>query len=77
YAGESWAIKEHSSITADGPPLYPFKTMIPLAGLILLLQGIVEILRCAVCIQAGAWPSREADVEEVDVEKLKSLVKAD
>ena len=77
YAGESWAIQEHSSITADGPPLYPFKTMIPLAGAVLLLQGMVEILRCLVCMQTGEWPSREEDVEEVDVEKLKTMVKAD
>jgi len=77
YAGESWAIREHSSITADGPPLYPFKAMIPLAGAVLLLQGFVEILRCLICIQQGDWPSREEDVEEVDVEKLKSMVKAD
>ena len=74
YAGESWAIKEHSSITADGPPLYHFKTIIPMAGALLLMQGFVEILRCIVCLREGAWPSREADVEEVDVEKLKEMV---
>lgn len=74
YAAESWAILEHSSITSDGPPIYPFKSVIPLAGTILLLQGIVEIIRCVICIQQGAWPSREQDVEEVDVEKLKEMV---
>jgi TRAP-type mannitol/chloroaromatic compound transport system permease small subunit len=77
YAGESWAIREHSSITADGPPLYPFKTVIPIAGALLLLQGVVEILRCIVCLRDGAWPSREQDVEEVDVDKLKAMVHAD
>ena len=74
FAAESWAIREHSNITADGPPLYHFKTMLPLAGAALLLQGIVEIIRCIVCIQQGAWPSREQDVEEVDVDKLKEMV---
>jgi TRAP-type mannitol/chloroaromatic compound transport system permease small subunit len=77
YAADSWKILEHSSITADGPPLYPFKTIIPLAGVILLIQGIVEILRCVVCIQQGEWPSREQDVEEVDVDKLKAMVGLD
>ena len=77
YAAESWAINEHSSITADGPPVYPFKTVIPLAGLILLLQGMVEIVRCIVCIRQGYWPSREQDVEEVDVDKLKEMVHAE
>ena len=77
YAAESWAINEHSNITADGPPVYPFKTVIPLAGLFLLAQGVVEIVRCIVCIRQGYWPSREEDVEEVDVEKLKEMVHAD
>lgn len=74
YAAESWAILEHSNITSEGPPVYPFKTVIPIAGAILLLQGIVEIVRCIVCIRQGAWPSRIEDVEEVDVEKLKEMV---
>ncbi len=74
YASESWAINEHSNITAEGPPVYPFKTVIPLAGAFVLVQGIVEIIRCVICIKEGEWPSREADVQEVDVEKLKEMV---
>ena len=74
FAAESWAIHEHSNVTADGPPIYPFKTILPMAGAILLLQGLVEIVRCVICIQHGAWPSREEDVEEVDVDKLKEMV---
>jgi TRAP-type mannitol/chloroaromatic compound transport system permease small subunit len=74
FAGESWAINEHSNVTANGPPVYPFKTILPLAGAFLLLQGFVEIIRCIVCLQQGEWPSREQDVEEVDVEKLKEMV---
>jgi TRAP-type mannitol/chloroaromatic compound transport system permease small subunit len=71
YAAESWAIREGSNITAEGPPYYPFKTVIPVAGAFVLMQGIVEIIRCVICLKQGHWPSREADVEEVDVEKLK------
>ena len=74
FAADSWAINEHSNVTADGPPLYPFKTVIPLAGAFLLLQGVVEMIRCAICIRDGAWPSRVQDVEEVDVDKLKQMV---
>ncbi len=77
FAADSWRILEHSSITADGPPIYPFKTIIPIAGVFLLLQGIVEIMRCVVCIQNGEWPSREQDVEEVDVDALKAMVGKD
>jgi TRAP-type mannitol/chloroaromatic compound transport system permease small subunit len=77
FAADSWRILEHSSITANGPPIYPFKTIIPLAGFVLLFQGLVEIFRCVICIQQGEWPSREQDVEEVDVEKMKAMVGVD
>ena len=72
YAADSWRINEHSNITSEGPPVYPFKTVIPLAGALILLQGIVEIIRCLICLKQGDWPSREEDVEEVDVDKLKA-----
>lgn len=74
YAAESWAIAEHSNITADGPPIYPFKAIIPLAGACLLLQSVVEMVQCVRCIRLGYWPSRDKDVEEVDVDKLMDMV---
>ena len=74
FAAESWAINEHSNVTANGPPVYPFKTVLPLAGAFLLVQGAVEIIRCVICLQTGEWPKRADDVEEVDVEKLKEMV---
>ena len=67
YALDSFRINEHSNVTADGPPVYQFKFMIPLAGMLLLLQGAAEITRCVVCLQIGAWPSRLKDVSEIDV----------
>ena len=73
YAQESLAIRE-KTFSATPLPLYPFKFVIPAAGALLLLQGFVEIVRCVICIRDGAWPSREEDVEEVDVDKLKAMV---
>jgi len=73
FANESLAIREQT-FNADPLPLYPFKFIIPLAGGTLLLQGVVEIIRCGICIRDGEWPTREADVEEVDLEKLKAMV---
>jgi TRAP-type mannitol/chloroaromatic compound transport system permease small subunit len=73
YAGESFAIRE-KTFSATPLPLYPFKFVIPIAGGMLLLQGVVEIVRCIACIRDGEWPSREQDVEEVDVDKLKEMV---
>ena len=77
FAETSWAIREHSSVTASGPPVYHFKTFIPVAGALLLLQGIAEVVRCVVALRDGAWPARLHDVEEVDVDKLKKMVGVD
>jgi len=71
FAADSWRILEHSSITADGPPLYPFKTILPIAGVFLLLQGLVEIFRCIVCIKQGEWPSREQALRKLTLMHLK------
>jgi len=67
YAGDSWRINEHSNVTAEGPPVYHFKTMIPVAGALVLLQGVAEVVRCVVCLRTGRWPSRLKDVTEIDV----------
>ncbi|GIK25763.1 MAG: membrane protein [Betaproteobacteria bacterium] len=73
YANESMAINEQT-FSPEPLPLYPFKFVIPAAGFGLMLQGLVEIARCVICLRDGAWPSREEDVEEVDVDKLKEMV---
>jgi TRAP-type mannitol/chloroaromatic compound transport system permease small subunit len=67
YAAISWRIAEHSTVTAEGPPVYHFKTVIPIAGALVMLQGIAEMVRCVVCLKTGAWPSRLHDVAEIDV----------
>jgi TRAP-type mannitol/chloroaromatic compound transport system permease small subunit len=73
FANDSLAIREQT-FNADPLPVYPFKFVVPIAGAMLLLQGLVEIVRCVICLQTGAWPAREGDVEEVDVDKLKEMV---
>jgi TRAP-type mannitol/chloroaromatic compound transport system permease small subunit len=67
YAADSWKIGEHSTVTAEGPPVYHFKTVIPVAGILVMFQGLAEIVRCLVCLRKGAWPARLEDVEEIDV----------
>ena len=70
---ESMVIREQT-FNADPIPVYPFKFFIPLSGALLLLQGLVEIVRCIICLRTGEWPSRGEDVQEVDVDKLKAMV---
>jgi len=67
YAEISWRINEHSNVTSDGPPVYHFKTVIPIAGALVLLQGLDEIARCVICLRTGEWPDRLKDAEEIDV----------
>jgi TRAP-type mannitol/chloroaromatic compound transport system permease small subunit len=67
YAEISWRINEHSNVTSDGPPVYHFKTIIPIAGALVLLQGLAEIVRCVMCLKTGDWPERLKDAEEIDV----------
>lgn len=74
YAADAWKIKEMSSVMVDGPPVYTFKSFIPIAGALILVQGLAEIARCVICLRDGEWPSRQEDVQEVDVDKLKKMV---
>src|SRR3989449_7167433 len=67
YAALSWRIGEHSTVTAEGPPVYHFKSVIPIAGAMVMLQGLAEIARCLMCLRTGACPARLEDVEEIDV----------
>lgn len=66
YFQDSLAIREQT-FNADPLPVYPFKFMIPLAGALVLLQGVAEMVRCVVCIRTGEWPERLKDAEESDV----------
>ena len=67
YAGDSWRIAEHSNVTSEGPPVYHFKSVIPIAGALVMFQGLAEIVRCVECLRTGEWPARLEDVEEIDV----------
>lgn len=66
YFQDSLAIREQT-FNADPLPVYPFKFMIPVAGALVLMQGISEIIRCIVCIKTGEWTPRIKDAEESDV----------
>jgi TRAP-type mannitol/chloroaromatic compound transport system permease small subunit len=66
YAEMSIRYREVSIFSPAGVPVFPLKTLIPLTGIFLLLQGIAEIIRCVICIRLGQWPERLHDVEETE-----------
>jgi TRAP-type mannitol/chloroaromatic compound transport system permease small subunit len=66
YFQDSLAMREQT-FNATPLPVYPFKVVIPLAGAIVMLQGVAEILRCVACLRTGEWTPRLKDAEEMDV----------
>jgi TRAP-type mannitol/chloroaromatic compound transport system permease small subunit len=66
YAGESWHYREVSVFSPADIPIFPLKTLIPVAGATLLAQGLAEVFRCIICLRTGAWPQRAQDVEELE-----------
>ncbi len=70
FSVQSWMQNEQSSMSPNGPIIWPFKFLIPIVGLLLLLQGVVEVVRCTQCIRTGVWPQRLSDVEELEKQIL-------
>jgi TRAP-type mannitol/chloroaromatic compound transport system permease small subunit len=66
YAGESWRYQEVSVFSPADIPIFPLKTLIPVAGATLLAQGLAEVFRCIICLRTGAWPQRAQDIEEME-----------
>lgn len=66
YAERSWGFQEVSSNSPAGVPIFPSKALIPIAGTILFLQGVSEVIRCVRCLKTGEWPARLHDVEETE-----------
>jgi TRAP-type mannitol/chloroaromatic compound transport system permease small subunit len=66
FAAMSVRFREVSIFSPAGVPVFPLKALIPVTGVLLLIQGIAEIIRCVLCIRLGAWPQRLHDVEETE-----------
>jgi len=66
YAQMSVRFREVSIFSPAGVPVFPLKALIPVTGVLLLVQGIAEIIRCILCIRSGEWPQRLHDVEEIE-----------
>jgi TRAP-type mannitol/chloroaromatic compound transport system permease small subunit len=66
WAQASWAIGERSFTTAAAPPIYPLKTIIPIAGVLMAIQGVAETIRAVQALRSGVWPARLSDVEETE-----------
>ena len=65
-ASDSWRYKEVSFNSPASIQIYFFKSLIPLSGALLVLQGCAELARCVMAMRTGAWPERLADVKETE-----------
>ncbi|WP_371134478.1 TRAP transporter small permease subunit [Phreatobacter sp.] len=66
FANFSWFIFERSANSPNGPYVFPFKSLIPVVGGLMVIQGLAEVVRCVLCIRTGQWPPRLHDVEETE-----------
>lgn len=66
FAKFSYVMGERSMFSPRGPIIYPFKALIPVAGFLMFMQGVAEVMRCLICIRTGKWPERLHDVEELE-----------
>jgi TRAP-type mannitol/chloroaromatic compound transport system permease small subunit len=66
FAADSWFYKEVSWSSPARIQIYFFKTLIPVSGTLVLLQGFAESVRCVVCLRTGFWPARLHDVQETE-----------
>jgi TRAP-type mannitol/chloroaromatic compound transport system permease small subunit len=66
YAGESWFYQEVSVMSPANVPIFQFKTITPIAGSLLFIQGLAQCCRCIICLKTGAWPQHLEDVEEME-----------
>lgn len=76
FAAYSWRFLEVSSSSPADIPVFPLKTIIPVAGVVLFIQGIGEVIRCVICIRTGAWPARLHDVEETEIVVMEKTQKS-
>jgi TRAP-type mannitol/chloroaromatic compound transport system permease small subunit len=77
YAKKAWIIHETSWNSPAQIQIYFSKSLIPIAGLLLLIIGISEIFRCIICIKTGKWPERIDDVEETEKMILRKIQKGE
>ncbi|MBF0393462.1 MAG: TRAP transporter small permease subunit [Alphaproteobacteria bacterium] len=77
FAKMAWTFKEVSVNSPAGIPVYPLKMLIPVAGVLLLLQGLAELARCVRCLRDGAWSRRLHDVEELETVIVEQHRKAE
>ena len=64
FAAESWALRE-ALMTTWRPPAYWYKTVIPVSSILILLQGLAEVLKCVKTLHDGVDYRTPAEAGEI------------
>ena len=75
YGTESMKIFEKSINSPVGIPVWQIKMLIPVGAILIGLQGLAEVMRCALCLRDGQWPPRLHDVEELQKQLLEEAAR--
>lgn len=76
YSSRSWGYGEVSVNSPAGIPIYQFKSVMVVAGILLFIQGIAQVMRCIHCMRTGIWLQAEEDVEETEALLMKQAAEA-
>ena len=71
YASRSWRFLEVSTMSPANIPIFQFKMVIVVAGVLIFIQGLAQVFRCVICLRTGAWPGKLEDVEELEQVLIK------
>lgn len=77
YAARGWQYQEVSVNSPAGIPIFQFKTVLVVAGILLFIQGIAQVLRCIDCMRNNRWLEPEEDVLETEDLLMKEANKAE
>src|SRR5687767_1001955 len=59
-SSHSWTIGETSDASPWRPIVYPFKTVIPVTAVLLIIQGLSEVLKCIYALRTNReWVKRQ------------------
>ena len=80
-ASDSWRYKEVSFNSPASIQIYFFKSLIPVSGGLLMIQGAAELVRSVIAMRTGVWPERLADgketedlLTEADMDTIRSVI---
>lgn len=71
YASRSMRYLEVSVYSPAHLPIFQFKMVMVVAGILMLIQGVARVFRCIICIREGEWPPLPRDVVDLEEQLIQ------